>query len=160
MPIDARQGEKTPAECRGKIFRMFSPIKFPKSTTKENHFDHSLSIANVILHGGDGAGDPPPQLPHRLNSTCEFAPSSKRQGISRGINLEKVWQTNGKRSLPIVFDYVEHTMQPIKNNTKSGSPCFLSTLYGQRFQRSSENEYVASLRAISRPTSTGWSMPL
>ncbi|KAL2518768.1 Uncharacterized protein Adt_15015 [Abeliophyllum distichum] len=38
--------------------------------------------------------------------------------IYQGINLEKVWQANGKRPLSIVFDNVEHTMQPIKNNAK------------------------------------------
>ncbi|KAL2525484.1 Uncharacterized protein Adt_10538 [Abeliophyllum distichum] len=42
----------------------------------------------------------------------------KLQSISRVINLEKVWQANGKMSLPIAFDNVERTMQHIENNAK------------------------------------------
>ncbi|KAL2471331.1 Uncharacterized protein Adt_39467 [Abeliophyllum distichum] len=49
-----------------------------------------------MSHEGDCAGDPPQQPSHRLASTCESAPSPKRRGISRGINLEMVWQANGK----------------------------------------------------------------
>ncbi|KAL2480128.1 Uncharacterized protein Adt_33094 [Abeliophyllum distichum] len=69
-----------------------------------------------MVHEGDGAGDPLPQVPYHLDSTCESAPQSKRQVISRGINPEKVWQANGKRLLPITFDNVKYTMQPIKIN--------------------------------------------
>ncbi|KAL2471473.1 Uncharacterized protein Adt_04730 [Abeliophyllum distichum] len=57
-----------------------------------------------MLHGGGGARDPLQQPPHRLDSAL-LPP--KRRGISRGINLEKVWQANGK--MP---------MQPIENNAK------------------------------------------
>ncbi|KAL2471340.1 Uncharacterized protein Adt_39476 [Abeliophyllum distichum] len=71
-------------------------------------------MADVMSHGGDGAGDPPQQPSHRLASTCESAPSLKRRGIFRGINLEMVWQANGKVPLPIV----ERTMQPFRNNAK------------------------------------------
>ncbi|KAL2531514.1 hypothetical protein Adt_04865 [Abeliophyllum distichum] len=68
-------------------------------------------MANVMLYGGGGARDPLQQPPHRLDSAfhiCSFsALPPKRRGISRGINLEKVWQANGK--MP---------MQPIENNAK------------------------------------------
>ncbi|KAL2491301.1 hypothetical protein Adt_26929 [Abeliophyllum distichum] len=45
-------------------------------------------------------------------------PPSKQRNISRGINLEKVGQANGKRPLPIVLDNVEQIMHLIENNTK------------------------------------------
>ncbi|KAL2486877.1 hypothetical protein Adt_31633 [Abeliophyllum distichum] len=108
-------------------------------------------MADIISHGGDGTGDPPHLLPYRLHSSYESVPLSKGRGISRGINLEKVWQANGKRPLSIT-----HTMQSIENNakyftrlvgTKSGSPYCLTTLHGQRFQRRSGHSYVASSRA-------------
>ncbi|KAL2542422.1 Uncharacterized protein Adt_03400 [Abeliophyllum distichum] len=62
----------------------------------------------------------------------------KRRGISRDINLEKVWQVNGKRPLTIAFDNVEHKMQQIGNKVKyftllvgnqdrfTVPPCYLS----------------------------------
>ncbi|KAL2543065.1 hypothetical protein Adt_04043 [Abeliophyllum distichum] len=59
-------------------------------------------MADVMSHRDDGVRDPPHQLSHRLTSTCESAPLPKRRGISQGINLEKVWQANGKMPLPIV----------------------------------------------------------
>ncbi|KAL2475010.1 Uncharacterized protein Adt_35746 [Abeliophyllum distichum] len=68
-------------------------------------------MADVMSYGGDGAGDPLQQSPHRLESYCE-------SGISQGINLEKVWQANGKRLLPTAFDNVEHKIQLIENNVK------------------------------------------
>ncbi|KAL2480741.1 Uncharacterized protein Adt_33707 [Abeliophyllum distichum] len=71
-----------------------------------------------MYHGGDGAGYPPHQPFHWLDVSWESAPPSKRWSISRGINLEKVWQANEKKPLPIMFDNVEHTMQPIENNVK------------------------------------------
>ncbi|KAL2497382.1 hypothetical protein Adt_22932 [Abeliophyllum distichum] len=46
-------------------------------------------MTDVMLHGCDGAGDPPHQPPHWLHSSCESASSSKQRGISRGINLGK-----------------------------------------------------------------------
>ncbi|KAL2465182.1 Uncharacterized protein Adt_41033 [Abeliophyllum distichum] len=46
------------------------------------------------------------------------ASPSKRHDISRGINLEKVWQANGKMPLFIAFDNIEQTMQSIENNAK------------------------------------------
>ncbi|KAL2527137.1 hypothetical protein Adt_12191 [Abeliophyllum distichum] len=58
-------------------------------------------MADVISHRSDRSAPPP-----------------KRRDISRGINLEKVWQANGKMPLPIAFDNVEHTMLPIGNNAK------------------------------------------
>ncbi|KAL2533258.1 hypothetical protein Adt_06609 [Abeliophyllum distichum] len=44
-------------------------------------------MADVMSHGGDGTGDPLHHLPRRLDSACEFAPSFKQRGISRGLNL-------------------------------------------------------------------------
>ncbi|KAL2512862.1 Uncharacterized protein Adt_18462 [Abeliophyllum distichum] len=75
------------------------------------------SMADVMSHGGGGAGDPPHQSPRQLDSVCESEPPSTR-GISRGLNLQKVWQANGKWPLSIAFDNVEHAMQPIENNAK------------------------------------------
>ncbi|KAL2498320.1 Uncharacterized protein Adt_23870 [Abeliophyllum distichum] len=71
-------------------------------------------MADVMSHGGDSAGDPPQQPPHRLDSACESALPPKRQGIFQGINLEKVWQANGNMPFPII----ERTMQLIENNVK------------------------------------------
>ncbi|KAL2526633.1 hypothetical protein Adt_11687 [Abeliophyllum distichum] len=68
------------------------------------------SMADVMSHGGNGAEDPSQQPPHRLDSTYESALPSKRRGIFRGINLEKIWQANEKRPLP--------TIQSIENNVK------------------------------------------
>ncbi|KAL2486180.1 Uncharacterized protein Adt_30936 [Abeliophyllum distichum] len=75
-------------------------------------------MADVMSHRDAGARDPPQQPSHHLVSACKSAPPPKRRGNSRGINLEKVWQANGKMPLPIGFDIVECTMQPIKNNAK------------------------------------------
>ncbi|KAL2541610.1 Uncharacterized protein Adt_02588 [Abeliophyllum distichum] len=66
-----------------------------------------------MSHRDDDAGDPPQEPPHRLELFCESG-----RGISQGINLENVWQANGKMPLPIAFDNVECIMQPIKNNVK------------------------------------------
>ncbi|KAL2541606.1 Uncharacterized protein Adt_02584 [Abeliophyllum distichum] len=66
-----------------------------------------------MSHRDDDAGDPPQEPPHRLELFCESG-----WGISQGINLENVWQANGKMPLPIAFDNVECIMQPIKNNVK------------------------------------------
>ncbi|KAL2487217.1 Uncharacterized protein Adt_31973 [Abeliophyllum distichum] len=44
--------------------------------------------------------------------------SSKQRDICRGINLENVWQMNEKRPLPVAFNNVEQTMQPVINNMK------------------------------------------
>ncbi|KAL2454993.1 Uncharacterized protein Adt_47509 [Abeliophyllum distichum] len=66
-------------------------------------------MADVMSHECDGAWDLPQQPPHRLASAYESAPPPKRWGISRCINLEKVWQANRKRPL---------TMQLIRNNAK------------------------------------------
>ncbi|KAL2505167.1 hypothetical protein Adt_20788 [Abeliophyllum distichum] len=49
-----------------------------------------------MSHGGDGASDPPYQLPCRLVSACE----------------------SGQREEATSFDNVKHTTQPIENNTK------------------------------------------
>ncbi|KAL2480379.1 Uncharacterized protein Adt_33345 [Abeliophyllum distichum] len=55
-----------------------------------------------------------------LQPGCHYHPasSSKLWGISLGVNLEQVWQAKGKRPLPIAFDNIEHTMQPIINKVK------------------------------------------
>ncbi|KAL2466727.1 Uncharacterized protein Adt_42578 [Abeliophyllum distichum] len=77
-------------------------------------------MADVMSHGGDGVGDPPQHPSHRLASACESgnnfrsnSPPPKRRGISRGINLEIVWQANGKMPLPIVSKH-----NPIGSNAK------------------------------------------
>ncbi|KAL2485671.1 Uncharacterized protein Adt_30427 [Abeliophyllum distichum] len=52
------------------------------------------------------------------NFTVGFT-ESLSDGVSlEALNLEKVWQVNRKKPLPIAFDNVEHTMQPIENNAK------------------------------------------
>ncbi|KAL2492613.1 Uncharacterized protein Adt_28241 [Abeliophyllum distichum] len=65
-----------------------------------------------MSYGGDSVGEPPQQPPHRLDSVCKSAPPPKRRDIFRGINLEKVWQANGKMPLSIAL------MQMIGNNAK------------------------------------------
>ncbi|KAL2491265.1 Uncharacterized protein Adt_26893 [Abeliophyllum distichum] len=72
------------------------------------------------------------EILHSSHLTGSLQPASlrplpKRRGISRGINLEKVWQANGKMPLPIAFDNVERTMQPIGNNAK-----YFTTLVGNQ----------------------------
>ncbi|KAL2480307.1 hypothetical protein Adt_33273 [Abeliophyllum distichum] len=55
-------------------------------------------MADVISYRGDGAGDPPHQLPRRFDSSGESVPPSKQWGISQGINLESYFDLQGDRS--------------------------------------------------------------
>ncbi|KAL2487077.1 putative transposase [Abeliophyllum distichum] len=65
---------------------------YPTSTGEISSFLESM--ADVMSHGGDSAGDPPQQPSHRLDSACKKMP------------------------LPIAFDNVERIIQSIENNTK------------------------------------------
>ncbi|KAL2480517.1 hypothetical protein Adt_33483 [Abeliophyllum distichum] len=64
-------------------------------------------------------------------------------GVSRGINLEKVWQANEKRLLSIVFDNVEQTMQLIENNTKYFTHLIRNQSYFDLQGNRSPDEYWA-----------------
>ncbi|KAL2543136.1 hypothetical protein Adt_04114 [Abeliophyllum distichum] len=46
------------------------------------------------------------------------APSEKRRGPARCLNLDRAWEANGKQPLPSLFDMVEQTLQPIGQNVK------------------------------------------
>ncbi|KAL2505582.1 hypothetical protein Adt_21203 [Abeliophyllum distichum] len=108
-----------------------------------------------MSHGDDGAGDPPHQPPRRFDSSYKFTPPSKRYGISRGINLEKVWQANEKKHFPScsTMSNIQCSRSRITRSilrtwfsTKLGSSCPLATLPGQRFQSSSGHCHVTSSR--------------
>ncbi|KAL2542621.1 hypothetical protein Adt_03599 [Abeliophyllum distichum] len=72
----------------------------------------SASMAKVMSHGGDGAGDHLHQSPRRLDLTCESAPPSKRRRISQGINLNKPIKNNTKYFTRLVGNQVMFTVPP------------------------------------------------
>ncbi|KAL2482266.1 Uncharacterized protein Fot_43710 [Forsythia ovata] len=75
-------------------------------------------MADVLNHGGDGGDEPPHQHANRLQADCQTAPAAKKQGPSRSLHLVKLFQSNGKKPLPIDFDTQEGTYLPTGENQK------------------------------------------
>ncbi|KAL2500663.1 uncharacterized protein Fot_34511 [Forsythia ovata] len=75
-------------------------------------------MADVLNHGGDGGDEPPHQHANRLQADCQTAPAAKKRGPSRSLHLVKLFQSNGKKPLPIDFDTQEGTYLPIGENQK------------------------------------------
>ncbi|KAL2466592.1 Uncharacterized protein Adt_42443 [Abeliophyllum distichum] len=75
-------------------------------------------MADVLNHGGDGGDEPPHQHTNRLQANCQTAPASKKRGPSRSLHLVKMFQSNGKKPLPIDFDKKEGTYLPTGENQK------------------------------------------
>ncbi|KAL2537956.1 Uncharacterized protein Fot_19347 [Forsythia ovata] len=75
-------------------------------------------MADVLNYGGDGGDEPPHQHANRLQADCQTAPEAKKRGPSRSLHLVKLFQSNGKRPLPIDFDTKEGTYLPTGDNQK------------------------------------------
>ncbi|KAL2508338.1 uncharacterized protein Fot_31985 [Forsythia ovata] len=75
-------------------------------------------MADVLNHGGDGGDEPPHEHANRLQADCQTAPAAKKRGPSRSLHLVKLFQSNGKRPLPIDFDTKEGTYLPTGENQK------------------------------------------
>ncbi|KAL2534132.1 Uncharacterized protein Adt_07483 [Abeliophyllum distichum] len=75
-------------------------------------------MADVLNYGGDGGNEPPHQHANRLQTDCQTAPAAKKRGRSRSLHLVKMFQSNGKKPLPIDFDTKEGTYLPIGENQK------------------------------------------
>ncbi|KAL2551013.1 Uncharacterized protein Fot_12543 [Forsythia ovata] len=75
-------------------------------------------MADVLNHGGDGGDEPPHQHANRLQADCQTAPAAKKRGPSRSLHLVKLFQSNGKKPLPIDFDTKEGTYLPTGENQK------------------------------------------
>ncbi|KAL2474372.1 Uncharacterized protein Adt_35108 [Abeliophyllum distichum] len=75
-------------------------------------------MADVLNYGGDGGDEPPHQHANRLQADCQTAPAAKKRGPSRSLHLVKMFQSNGKKPLPIDFDTKEGTYLPTGENQK------------------------------------------
>ncbi|KAL2496013.1 Uncharacterized protein Fot_39770 [Forsythia ovata] len=75
-------------------------------------------MADVLNYGGDGGDEPPHQHANRLQADCQTAPAAKKRGPSRSLHLVKLFQSNGKKPLPIDFDTQEGTYLPTGENRK------------------------------------------
>ncbi|KAL2502337.1 uncharacterized protein Fot_36185 [Forsythia ovata] len=75
-------------------------------------------MADVLNHRGDGGDEPPHEHANRLQADCQTAPAAKKRGPSRSLHLVKLFQSNGKRPLPIDFDTKEGTYLPTGENQK------------------------------------------
>ncbi|KAL2524514.1 Uncharacterized protein Adt_09568 [Abeliophyllum distichum] len=75
-------------------------------------------MADVLNYGGDGGDEPPHQHANRLQVDCQTAHAAKKRGPSRSLHLVKMFQSNGKKPLPIDFDTKEGTYLPTGENQK------------------------------------------
>ncbi|KAL2456183.1 Uncharacterized protein Adt_46906 [Abeliophyllum distichum] len=75
-------------------------------------------MADVLNYGGDGGDEPPHQHANRLQADCQTAPAAKKRGPSRSLHLVKMFQSNGKKPLPIDFDTKEGTYLPTGEDQK------------------------------------------
>ncbi|KAL2551430.1 Uncharacterized protein Fot_05049 [Forsythia ovata] len=75
-------------------------------------------MADVLNHGGGGRDEPPHEHANRLQADCQTTHAAKKRGPSRSLHLVKLFQSNGKRPLPIDFDTKEGTYLPTGENQK------------------------------------------
>ncbi|KAL2550190.1 Uncharacterized protein Fot_11720 [Forsythia ovata] len=75
-------------------------------------------MTDVLNHGGNGGDEPPHEHANRLQADCQTAPAAKKRGPSKSLHLVKLFQSNGKRPLPIDFDTKEGTYLPTGENQK------------------------------------------
>ncbi|KAL2551376.1 Uncharacterized protein Fot_04995 [Forsythia ovata] len=75
-------------------------------------------MADVLNHVGDGGDEPPHEHANRLQADCQTLPVAKKQGPSRSLHLVKLFQSNGKRPLPIDFDTKEEIYLRTGENQK------------------------------------------
>ncbi|KAL2480573.1 Uncharacterized protein Adt_33539 [Abeliophyllum distichum] len=85
---------------------------------------------DLLNHGGDGGDEPPHQHANRLQADCTTVPGAKKRGSSKLLHLVKMFQSNGKKSLPIDFDTKEGTYLPTGENQK-----YLSRVVGTRVKQ-------------------------
>ncbi|KAL2530796.1 uncharacterized protein Fot_23397 [Forsythia ovata] len=87
-------------------------------------------MVDVLKHGGDGGDEPPHQHANRLQVDCQTAPAAKKRGPSRSLNLVKLFQSNGRKALPIDLNTKEWTYLPTGDNQK-----YLSRVVGTRVRQ-------------------------
>ncbi|KAL2491306.1 Uncharacterized protein Adt_26934 [Abeliophyllum distichum] len=87
-------------------------------------------MADVLHHGGDGGDEPPHQHANSLQADCQTATAAKKRGPSRSLHLVKLFESNGKRPLPIEFDTQEGTYLPTGDNQK-----YVSRVVGTRVRQ-------------------------
>ena len=54
---------------------------------------------------------------------CSTCRKKKKVYLKRPKFVKKIWEANGKRPLPIMFNMVEQTLHPIGENAKLFSRC-------------------------------------
>ncbi|KAL2526285.1 Uncharacterized protein Adt_11339 [Abeliophyllum distichum] len=87
-------------------------------------------MADVLHHGGDGGDEPPHQHANSLQADCQTATAAKKRGPSRSLHLVKLFESNGRKPLPIDFDTKEGTYLPTGENQK-----YLSRVVGTRVRQ-------------------------
>ncbi|KAL2539832.1 Uncharacterized protein Adt_00810 [Abeliophyllum distichum] len=87
-------------------------------------------MADVLHHGGDGGDEPPHQHANSLQADCQIATAATKRGPSRSLHLVKLFESNGKRPLPIEFDTKEGTYLPTGDNQK-----YISRVVGTRVRQ-------------------------
>ncbi|KAL2487464.1 Uncharacterized protein Adt_32220 [Abeliophyllum distichum] len=87
-------------------------------------------MADVLHHGGDGGDEPPHQHANSLQADCQTSTAAKKRGPSRSLHLVKLFESNGKRPLPIEFDTQEGAYLPTGDNQK-----YVSRVVGTRVRQ-------------------------
>ncbi|KAL2456106.1 Uncharacterized protein Adt_46936 [Abeliophyllum distichum] len=87
-------------------------------------------MTDVLHHGGDGGDEPPHQHANSLQADCQIATAATKRGPSRSLHLVKLFESNGKRPLPIEFDTKEGTYLPTGDNQK-----YVSRVVGTRVRQ-------------------------
>ncbi|KAL2480870.1 Uncharacterized protein Adt_33836 [Abeliophyllum distichum] len=87
-------------------------------------------MTDVLHHGGDGGDEPPHQHANSVQADCQIATAATKRGPSRSLHLVKLFESNGKRPLPIEFDTKEGTYLPTGDNQK-----YVSRVVGTRVRQ-------------------------